>query len=105
MTTEPTSLKMRRDFDYVAMDDYEADMEEQAKLASGIISKLKRECDDFRYRLWLVVNANGGSLSFHESDVLENSPQDCELEFSWAPASDLFTVTAKRARTLSKRQE
>ena len=54
---------MRRDWDYVTMQDYRHDMDEQTQISVGVIEVLRRERDEARHMLALAVLASGGEIS------------------------------------------
>jgi len=84
---------MRRDFDYVTMDDYARDMQEQSDAAASALEIIKRERDETRRLLAEVVLAAGGKVS-----VPDRRRQDTELLIARDEANMARTIVARKAR-------
>jgi len=69
---------MRKDWDFVSMEDYSADMAQQSALARGIIESQRREIEELKRTVWHVVHAAGGRVEVASWD-LRFRDKDCEL--------------------------
>lgn len=87
---------MKRDHDYVTMDDYKADMDETATQAANIIAglreKLDRQSKEALHMLAAVVIASGGKVDVSISDLAS----DHEVTIQENPMIGGYTITAKR---------
>lgn len=54
---------MKRDWDYVTIDDYQSDMRESSDRAVALVEHMKRERDDARLLLCMVIIAAGGEVN------------------------------------------
>lgn len=59
----------RKDWDFVAIQDYQSDMAESRDQALAVIEALRRERDDLKRALILAAVEAGGRLEINESDL------------------------------------
>lgn len=85
---------MRRDFDYVTMEDYSRDMAAHSSHAAGIIDELKRQKRDAERRMIAVVLAVGGAVSVSHADIMDADRALVRIERD--DANDKFILTATR---------
>ena len=71
---------MRRDFDYVTMDDYIRDMAESASHAAAIIDGTKRQKRDAELRMIALALASGGTVFVPDSDLAAADQATVRLE-------------------------
>lgn len=57
---------MRRDLDYVSMDDYRADMAEVSARGVAIIEEQRREIEALKATIWCLVMGAGGRIEVHD---------------------------------------
>lgn len=85
---------MKRDFDYVSMADYSADMEELASQGAGIIERQQDEIRQLKTMMALLIEAAGGEIIVRHHHM--RSAHDLEMIVSEDVAEDARRFVAKR---------
>lgn len=85
---------MKRDWDYVAMSDYRADMAENTARAAAIVSDMKKRKSDVEQFLIAAVLAAGGKITIHHRD--RHDALRAILTIERNEADDTTIVTARR---------
>lgn len=88
---------MRKDWDYVSMEDYVSDTKELSERAGTCIAELKRRAEHAEALLWLAVKAAGGKIEIQDSDLvrLRNGQLDgfiCECFINAADRTRIYKV-------------
>lgn len=86
----------RRDWDYVAFPDYQADMKESTDRAVAVISEMRRRAENAERVLAEVVLAAGGRVSIHDH-VVHDLRRNVELTIWRNEANRTLEFEARRA--------
>lgn len=78
-------MTVRRDWDYVAIDDYRSDLAEAYATAQGVCNALKQENDNLRQMLWMAIHAAGGRIVVDWHSIAWFEKDKSVLEIADAP--------------------
>lgn len=87
---------MRRDFDFVTMADYSADMAESANHAVAAIEYVKQKEKDAKRALMAAVLSAGGKLAIHSGALID--AEFATLTIWRNAADDTIILKAERSR-------
>lgn len=85
----------RENHDFVTMATYAADMDELSARGLGIIKVQRREIEDLKRTIWLLVKAAGGQIDVHHHDMIAFDHNRARWE-----VSDMPSVMGTRFRIL-----
>lgn len=85
---------MRRDFDFVAMSDYRADMKESAATAEAAIEYVRKRAERAERALGEIVLAAGGKVKVSRRDM-HNPRRKIEFTIWVNDADDTITYEAR----------
>lgn len=85
---------MREDFDFVTMQNYQADMAESTERGAAAINLLQQEKKNLRTALWLVLHAAGGSMKVSQGDIARFDEKRSVLEITDCPHDNTLLYTA-----------
>lgn len=86
---------MRENFDFVTMDTYSADMADLTSMAAAAINSTKSEVKSLQRLVWLLVQANGGSVKIQRHVLCAYSAETALLTIEYM-AHDMSTVVSTR---------
>ena len=88
---------MRRDFDFVTMEDYQSDMKESADHAVRAISFVRQQSEQHKRLAMEAIIAAGGSVKIDAYDLHRPDPS-YKTEFWRNEADGTITVKVERER-------
>lgn len=96
---------MREDFDFVMMENYQADIAEVSDRARSVVEMLRRENADLLRTIWLLVDAVGGKIDITLSALLAFDVDNSVIEqHERHDTMDVTFVALKRSATETRFQ-
>ena len=85
---------MRENHDYVTMDTYSADMAELSGTASGVIKDLRRQTDEAKRLVAMLIIAAGGKINLPQEWAYDPT-RDFTTEIEINPATREYVYRAR----------